>query len=295
MIEFRIDSLDPEEVAKAILYSRPKDRETLVKIYENFGGFKAFTERELSDPLKRLRNALFRSKAFPADIHQAVFEATVKIGRYDAYDFYNRTYIFTDFARFMRIWKVNKTVALYFFTDESMMTRDEWFAADTWEELPMVHDSNCRGDEPGNLLAHYFCKTVRLFHADRNLAFSVENKRRLDKLVAPEIINLIQETILQCSTALRSSYATSCIVRDDHWALLAADPKRDVLNAVAANVFLPTEIAEFIVRSHKTASLREAIARNTTSNELLNMIWKSTTSESIRNVVERNPLFVKFF
>ena len=289
---YNLESSDPAEVARAVSSAYDElNGKALLSLYEKFGGFKAFTEKKLSEGMQDLKDALLRCKYFPAAEHEALFHATPKIGRYDVHSFVSQPYIFANFDNFMRLWKAEKRWTLYRFSGHESYDINAFFEANIWERLPMEHAADCRGDEPGNALAHYFCETPRVFHADRNLAFMLNAKKKLEARVDPKVIEFIQENVFDFTTEMRASYASSLIVRDDHWEKLANDTKRDVLNKLVGNPLLPTALAKDIILQHKTGSLREDIAKNTVDVDLLEFIWNGTKSESIRKVVEENALF----
>lgn len=284
---YRLDSLEPDEVASAIGYSSDHSEEILLGIYKQFGGVEAFTAKKLSEPMKRLRDTLLYSEKFPASEHEAIFNKTENFSRWDAYTFTRRSiHIFEDFEKFMRVWAVNKDAAIDF---SHLFKRDDGFwAANIWETLPTIHDERCGRDGQND---HYWCKTPRVFHADRNLEYEKKSKLRLEATVDPKIITFIQDQVLTGTEDMRKAYAQSLFIRDDHWEKLAADPKRSVLNSLVDNALLPLELAEQIVFKHKTPAIRESIAKMTTSNDLLRVIWAGTKSESIRKAVEANTLF----
>jgi hypothetical protein len=286
-----IDSGDPYKAARAVRSSSELTGETLMSIYERFGGRKAFMAKKVEEPMRELLGALLRSKSFPEAEHMAIFDGMTKIGRYDTYAFSRKAYVAADFDRFMKLWKTDKSAAITF-ADELSRYRDPDFENEEspWVELPMIHAFDCRGDQPGYSLAHYSCKEPRLYKADLNLKLAQAYKAKLVAAADPKVIDFIQEHIFECSERMRAKYAGSFIVRDDHWESLA-DDKRSVLNAVAGNALIPTRVAEGIVLRHKTPALRESIAKYTTDNDLLNLIWSGTKSASIQEAVESNPLF----
>jgi hypothetical protein len=285
-----INSSDPLEAATAIHNSMSElGEDVLDSTYKRFGGLETFTAKDLSSSMKFLRTALMRSKNFSPSDFEEIFDGTPKIARDDAYTYAAQPYFLTELSKFMRVWKASRTEALNFMRHYSLFNDPGYW--DSTERLPMVHTEDCRGDEPGNMLAHFHCKRPWIYHSDRNLAFHVKKMEELEATMDPKVIDFIQENILDCSASQRELYAASLIVRSDHWETLAKDPKRSVLNALAGNALLPTHVAEAIVTSHKTPSLREDIAKNSVDRNLLNMIWSGTKSESIREVVESNALF----
>lgn len=284
-----VNSSDPLEAATAI--SIPIDsEETLRRTYERFGGLESFTAKNLSPDMKWLRSTLMRSKNFSPSAFKEVFDKTPKIGRDDAWGYAAQPYFLTDLDKFARIWKASRTEALEAISRFHRWENHKYLV----ERLPMVHAEDCRGDEPGNMLAHYSCKRPLLHHPDRNLAFLLKAKKELEALVDPKVIDFIQENILDCAGTQKEHYAGSLIVRSDHWETLAKDPKRSILNALVENALLPAHVAEEIVTSHKTPYLREAIAVRSVDRNLLEVIWKGTKSESIREAVESNKLFNRF-
>lgn len=286
-----LNSADPMTVSNAVnSLSRELTTEQLDTLFERFGGIEAFTAKKLNDDLKHLRNILMRAKKFSPETFKEVFDKTFKISKADAYWFVSQTYYLTDLEKFMRVWNVNRTEALSGIGQFRL-----WDAHHTlMERLPMVHAEDCKGDEPGNALAHYFCKRPIAYRPDLALSIQRKAQHELKAIISPEVLDLVQTLILGCSVGQRESYAGSLIVRDDHWEHLARDPKRDVLNAVAQNILLPSEVALEIVSSHKTPFLREEIAKRSVDWSLLEVIWKGTKSESIREVVESNALFNRF-
>lgn len=288
--KLNINSSDPLEAATAIHNSISElGEDVLDSTYKRFGGLEAFTAQNLSSSMKFLRTAVMRSKNFSSRNFIDIFDGTPKISRDDAYTYAAQPYFLTELGKFMRVWKASRTEALNFMRHYSLFDDSGYW--DSTERLPVVHAVDCRGDEPGNMLAHYNCKRPWIHHSDRNLAFHLKKKKELEATMDPKVIDFIQENILDCSATQRELYAESLIVRSDHWETLAKDVKRSVLNSLARNALLPTHVAEDIVRSHKTPSLREDIAKNSVDRNLLNMIWSGTKSESIREAVESNALF----
>jgi hypothetical protein len=286
-----INSSDPVAVAEAIYYTVDKPiEEKLNEVYERFGGLEAFTAKNLSSDMKYLRNLLMRCKNFSPSAYKEIFDKTLKIGRDDAISYAAQLYFLTDLDKFMRVWKASRTDALKAIRDFHRWEHGQYLS----ERLPMVHAENCRGDEPGNLIAHYSCERPLVYHPHRNLAFHLKAKKEFEVIAAAEVIDFIQENILDCSGVQKEIYAETLIVRSDHWEKLAQDPKRSILNALVENALLPTHVAEEIVTSHKTPYLRESIAKRSVDRDLLEAIWRGTKSESIRATVESNTLFRRF-
>jgi hypothetical protein len=289
---YNMESSDPAEVAGAVRsYYDEISTEALLSLYEKFGGRKAFTQKKLSDGMEELKKALLSCDHFSAEEHEALFHATPKIDRYAVYNFATQPYAYSNFDNFMRLWQANKHAMVSQISGYNTYELDDFLAANIWEGLPMEHELNCRGDEPGNALAHYGCKKPQLFHADRNLKFTLANKKKFEAHADPKVIEFIQENAFDFTTDMRADYAASLIVREDHWEKLANDTKRPVLNALVTNPLLPTSVAKDIILQHKTGSLREEIAKKTVDVDLLEFIWGSTKSESIREAVKQNSLF----
>lgn len=285
-----INSDDPQEVAMAIYTSHKDSPEALEEIYKKFGGRDVFAGKKLNSGLSDLRNALISSESFPEESFREIFDNSESIKSSDVYDWGSRAYVFENFEKFMRLWNANKSQAMYALEEfkwnvvPDTLDNGVYDSYGVWETLPMVHAEACDKD-------HYWCEEPRRFHPDKNLAWWTFIAGELFKVIDPKIINFIQESIFDQPVSLREYYAKSLIIKDDHWEKLRNDPKRQVLNALAENVFLPTQIAKDIVLTHKTPALREAIAKNTIDKELLELIWNSTKSKSIRETVKNNSFF----
>lgn len=292
---YDINSDDPEEVSMHLIYSSHSNPKTLENIYRKFGGLDKFTAKNISPSMKNLRNALVNIEHFSDDIHKDIFDNLPKITRSDIYNFANRPYIFKDFAIFEKLWAINKDETINAFSGywvSFYVESDDFENNQVFEELPMIHAKNCDGDQ-GNFSDHWSCERRGIFHPDIKLEMEKTIFNDFLKVINPKIITLLQDNILDCNGFSREFYAESSFIKDEHWERLANDPKRNVLNKLAENPFLPTDIAKEIISKHKTPTLREAIARNTSNNELLESIWHSTKSKNIRDIVENNPFFRK--
>lgn len=286
-----VNTADPEGTARLILDAYPSLNESVLdQIYNRFGGLEAFTAKNISSEMKTLRRALMRATNLSSKIFIEIFDNTPKISRDDASSYAVQSYFLTDLDKFMRIWKASRLDALEFMDRFHPLSEIEYDDG-LCKHLPMIHANECRGDEPGNLLAHFFCEKPIIFYSDRNLDAHLTKRQELESIMDPKVIDFIHENILDCSGPQRALYSGSRIVRSDHWEKLAKDSNRTVLNNVAENPQLPSSVAEEIIASHKTPLLRESIAKNSVDNDLLNKIWNGTKSVSIRKVVEMNPMF----
>jgi len=268
----------------------PIAADQLLKTYEDFGGLKEFTNPKITREMKDLRDALLAAKNFPSELFKLVLDNTKKITRdeADGFSFCSSLSLFSNFSLFKRFWDINPNgmmVGLNLFEIETRVSSPEWNSGILQENVPMVHAEDCNGNP-----SHLGCK-IKRFRPDALLDITATVRSRLINTIDPRVIDLVQEQALRLSARGRTLYAESLFVDEDHWRLLAADPVREVLNRLTANPLLPTEIAKQIIATHKTALLRENIARYTVDRDLLNEIWNSTKSESIHEAVSMNPFW----
>lgn len=294
-MSFRIASDDEIELAvDALLYpsSGTPSKAALVKAFEEHGGVEAFTEPKLTPEMRELRNTLLGSANFPIDTYYEVVDKTVKFGRGDLYALASRPEVFESYPLFKRFWDVNADDVIWGFhtvVTHKAVHSPTWSNTQWYKNGPTEHYTGCPGASSKVCVSN--CRKKRIFLPHNGLATSEWIRDNIYKWFDPLVVEPIQDNVLGCSAFTRSLYARAWFVRDDHWALLAADPKREVLNSLVGNSLLPTEIALEIAVSYKTPFIREQLARHTVSGELLGVIWSSTKSAGIREVVEDNPFF----
>jgi hypothetical protein len=291
--KLEVNTNDPEVMASSVNLTWPfPSEEKLDEVFEHFGGIEAFSAKSMSAGMKSLRNALMRSGNFSSQKYREIFDKTLKIDRNSVIVFTSQDYFLTDLNKFMRIWNTSSVDAIDAVKDFKFSgNHNDYYG--TAEVLPTVHSADCSNTDPNDTWAHYYCAKPVLYHTDRKLAFCLKKKEELEAYAGSGVIDFIHKNILDSPIKARAHYASSLIVREDHWEQLAKDSKREVLNAVAENPLLPTHVAEEIVSSHKTPSLRIDIARNSVDQDLLNKIWNGTKSAEIREAVESNRLFIR--
>jgi len=273
---------------------KPVPEPKVMELYESFGGFEAFTDPKITDEMKALRNALLAAPNLPSEVFKSILNNTKKVTRQEVtgWGFFSSVALFKDFSLFKRFWDINPNgmmLGLYFLEVHALVLSAEWNSGRLWEPIPMVHSKDCNGSP-----AHPDCKSKR-FRPDALLDIKATVRNRLIETIDPRVIDLIQEQALTLSADSRVRYADSLFVHEDHWRLLATDSKREVINTLTTNSFLPAEIAKQIITTHKTALLRENIAHHTVDPEVLQIIWNSTKSESIHEEVSMNPFWSKPF
>jgi len=268
---------------------------TLLKIYDHFGGFEAFTNPKIDREMKELRVHLLRLPNFPSDLYEQIITTVKKLTRDDIYrhGIGSHPSVFVNYPLFKRLWDFNPngiSLSLDSFSLKMASRSQEWQTSKPWRKFPTVHDERCR-NKADVFGSHHGCKSVRVFHPDIALDTAASIRNNLFKIIDSKIIDLLQNNIFELSVESRASYARGYLVNDDHWDKLAEDPHRYVLHGVTTNLLLPTEVARKIVASHKTPDLRENIALNTTDRTLLQEIWDGTKSESIRARVKENSFW----
>lgn len=259
----------------------------LLEIYRFFGGAAIFEDRA-DVYVRNLGVKLLEDPDFPTDEYLKILSAG-KLTRSRVYALAHHRSAYGDPAVFQELWAKSRSdswLAIYGTETLSASRETDSYNAIV-ERLPMVHSDSCDGEN------HYWCFEPRLFHADLNLERERRLRERILSRLHPEVLETIHSEILSMDLYSRERYGSSPFVADSHWSELLVD-KRPVLNSVALNALLPEELAQQIVATHKTASLRESIARNTVSESLLDEIWKGTKSESIRRAVAGNAVSGKY-
>lgn len=201
--------------------------------------------------------------------------------------------------RFRKLWTKKPSDAIWEIAGLEREASDRVMLADKrelyrgWERLPMIHKDDCRGDEPGNLLAHWGCREPRVFHPELFREFHSDIRSEMLEVIHPDNLQLVWDNVLDRSRAIRGIYAGLPIVAEEHWEILARE--RELVSVIVGNPFLPDDLAAVLVHRHKTPSIRISIAHNTGSNDVLNRIWSSTKSEQIRAAVEENAVFQELY
>lgn len=272
----------------------PLSQAALVEHYNAFGGLETFGHGKSSGPAASLRNAFLSADAFPRELYAELIEATDKISNDDIRLITDSFNFLTSYEVFKRVWELNPNLALQEFhllVQGFIMAHKAYVLEDFTETLPPIHTPDCKGDEPGNALAHWSCELRRKrFRPDvfRNMLGGV--LQDLNAFMAPGIVEFTQDSIMECTMRSRVTYARSFLIRADHWEVLLHD-KRDVINALAQNRMLPTAVGQQLVFEHKTPRIRMDVAKYAIDLELLRTIWDSTKSEEIHKAVLTNALF----
>lgn len=286
----------PEVLAERLFYSDdPVAQDVLVKIYADYGGLEAFSDQHASAGMKSLRNTLLKNKHFPRELYIGLITNAKKFTAADLdYVAYSPN-LFADYSVFKKLWDISPehTMDNFYLTVNSLLSDQLIVNIERyWSPLPPIHAVDCKGDEPGNVLSHWGCETHRnMFLSDVYRAIALRLRETVTTAMAPGILELIQSNSLTFNGTGREDYAANLFVRDDHWVMLASDPRRGVINRLAENCFLPTAIARQLILEHKTPFIRESIAHYTVDSELLQTIWDSTKSEATRKVIGFNPFF----
>jgi hypothetical protein len=282
------------DLAADYIYQTYKvDENVLIKIFTKFGGVEVFSSPKLNSDLKRLQGALFSSKNFPTNLYLESVAKIENLTRTNIRSFGHRIENFASYDLFKRFWDISHADTVYALTGMAgrfLISNKRW-GKDFWEELPMIHEENCKVNDPNNIPDHYFCEKRSIFHPDIYKEVEMEVRNQLFGIIDPQILEDVYASIMGENNESRELYAGSVLVHDNHWVPLLNDKNRTVINNIARNSLIPLEVAEVMITRHKTPMIREQIAKYTDNEQLLQTIFNSTSSEGIRKAVTENPFF----
>lgn len=260
---------------------------TALTLYNKLGGFEAFSSTKLTPDERDLRKAFLSISAFPDTEAEKLFNAIPKLSKFEARAFVAREFFLFNAGYAKRIldadvksflWGISKTMTSHHVRDDNHIKDRVPLSVKIHDESLFdrhhTHSSHCWG-----------------FRLDSNLTRKLHEESRdwIKDSIGSEVLDILYERVLSSPIFERRGYAGMGIVDSSHWDALRAD-KREVLNSIAANPFLPEHIAADIVNSHKTPGLRKDIARYSTSKAVLDLIWNSTKSKDIRLAVAQNTV-----
>lgn len=270
-----------------ISYSNRENSELPLRFYNDFGGVEVFKKAKLSLWFRHLRDAILQSDYLPEEQYLELFNAMEKITKQDVHSFSRHAVVISNPTVFQKLWAVDPNGT---FSGIKSHVTGELVSHKGWGTialaLPQVHGERCglRPDKP-----HVWCHTPLVFHGDKRYEVFKDLKADMLERFDSTILKTIHDEIMSLNASSREAYASTILVADEHWGLLAKD-KRPILNALVTNPLIPEALAYDIIASHKTPAIREEIARQAHSPELLETIWNSTASKTIHESVARNTV-----